>query len=243
MPLFERVRKFFSRTPEWRIEKIAKKLKSRKILQQHEAIEELGASNHPAAIPYLMKLIDNEETGLDLRALSALGKINHPEAIPHLTRILKENRSGVIRAKAAKALGKFDDPGSISVLRQALHDEDEFVRHHAAESLSEINHADVIPALVEVMEGEYRPHGGRFGGEPANKLAARRLIHIARELKNQELIGKEARAFQLVAPHLHTNDGLKMIKTAYQAALKGKITEKNANLYVKQLRALSGSLK
>jgi len=66
---------------------------------------------------------------------------------------------------------------------------------------------------------------------------------IGRSFQGKEVNRKEARALQLVAEHFHEREEPEVLLKAYRAALKGKVTEKNARLYVKQLRAMRGSLK
>jgi len=172
MPLFERVRKLFTRDPEKRVREIAKQIES------------------------------NDD---DVRWIAAhdLGKTRHPAAIPHLAKLLREDWNWNVRGSAATALANIAHPNAILPLVQALQDKQEPVRSHAIFALGK----------------------------------------IGRKMQGLEVEGKEAKALQLVGKHFQPNEELGVIRNAYQAAFEGKITEKNAGLYVKQLRALKGKVK
>jgi len=114
----------------------------------------------------------------------------------------------------------------------ALHHPSRGIRLDAAIQLAEIRHPDAIPALARLLLRESYAHE-----------AAKALRKTACNLTANEVRTKEEKALQLVGQYFRENEGPNVIHKAYVAALEGKITPKNARLYVKQLRALKGSLK
>jgi hypothetical protein len=77
---------------------------------------------------------------LRISAAETLGKIG-PVArtqIYWLERALRNDPEGEVRASVAKALGLINNPKALSVLRQALEDEEEDVRKAAAEAIKQI---------------------------------------------------------------------------------------------------------
>jgi len=106
-------------------------------------------------------------------------------------------------------------------------------RFHAADALGNLGHPGAIPQLVEALRDEHHM---------VSERAAASLAKIGRSLQGKE-VGGEAQALQLVAEHFHEREDPIVVRKAYQAALKGKVTPVNARLFVKQLRALKGNVK
>ena len=138
------------------------------------------------------------------------------------------------REQAVWALLQIGQPASIPPLAKALQHPDSKTRGDAAWALGEIGHPAAIPSLAKALQhadGETRGY------------AALALNNIAHSIQGIEVRGREAKALQLVGQYFREKEHPKVVHQAFQAALKGKVTKANARLYVKQLRAVKGSLK
>ena len=138
------------------------------------------------------------------------------------------------RADAAAMLGQIGGAEVVPALAERLRDKHSNVRWHAAQALGNIGHVSGDVPLAKALQDE----------EPnVRKRAAVSLGMIGRAIQGKKVEGKEAKALQMVAEHFHEREEPAIIQKVLQAALKGKITKENARLYVKQLRALQGSVK
>jgi len=139
-----------------------------------------------------------------------------------------------VRAMAAEALGELKHASAVPPLAKALQDKSHDVRTRAAQALGNIKHESAIPHLIrELQENDWF----------VNRHATRALGMIGRAIQGKAVGGKKAKALQLVGAYFHEYERPQVVLKAYHAALKGKITKENARLYVKQLRALKGSVK
>ena len=156
-----------------------------------------------------------------------------PESVWKHVRNLGDEKTEV-RRDAAKALGKIGHPGAIPFLAEAVRDKEPAVKQYAVWSLNKIGHPDTIPPLAEALKEK------DFGARTDAILA---LAKFGTRLAGTNMRGSEADAIRLVARHVRKNEDVKIVLLAYYEALKGKVSEENARLYVKQLRALQGRLK
>jgi HEAT repeat protein len=87
----------------------------------------------------------------DARALAAKAfiKIEKPEAVPVLLRSLKEDPFEPARANAAWALGNIGASAAVQPLRDALKDEDTWVRLRAVSALKKMKARVAVPDLIE----------------------------------------------------------------------------------------------
>ena len=71
-----------------------------KALPNHTAIMELGEIGAPAAkaVPYLIRLLERENSHLDESIVETLGKIGDPRAVPILVKTVLENQQKFMRA-------------------------------------------------------------------------------------------------------------------------------------------------
>ena len=140
--------------------------------------------------------------------------------------------SWMTRLQGVQLLGNFPHQHTIPHLARALEDSDKDVRLQAAATLGDIAHPDAIPPLVKALKDDWVGYG-----------AARALIRIATRLRQEGNTDKRATALYPILLHLRMNEKGTVIRKAFSGAAKGKVTEKNAGLYFKQLRALEGKLK
>jgi len=131
----------------------------------------------------------------------------------------RENRE---RIKELARIVEEQDPSKMDPLRY----------RDAVWKLGKMKHPQAIPLLIKAH------------AITGTRLWAEYLLGIkANELQKQPIHAKEEKALLVVWRHFRENEEQRIVQKAYEAALEGKITPKNAALYVKQLRAVQGILK
>jgi len=156
-----------------------------------------------------------------------------------------QHQDWTVRLGAATALGGIGNASAVLPLAELLQDSSATVQTSAAQALGKIGHESAIPHLVKKVQSFHpiigiRPHPWQM---QASIDAAKALILIGRSIQEKEVKSKEGKALQLVAEHFHESEEPEIILKAYHAALAGKVTPKNARLYLKQLRAMKGKVK
>ena len=119
-------------------------------------------------------------------------------------------------------------------LAAVLQNGDEMQRMGAAWALGKTGHESAVPLLARALKDKERD---------VRTDAALSLLRIGRAIQEKPVEGSEAKALQVIFPHIREGDELEVIAKALEYAFKGKITGENAKLTVKQLRALKGKLK
>jgi len=165
-------------------------------------------------------------------AANELAKSKHPEALFWLVDALK-NEWSLIHWLAGGALVKVG-PRAIPELHKLIDHPKHEIRHNVVRTLSEMKHPDAIPPLMEALEDS---------SEFVREQAIKGLLALGKKEKIHSPTDKRWKALQLVAPYFSQKEELYIVQNAYRAALEGKVTEKNARLYIKQLRAMKGSVK
>ncbi len=170
-----------------------------------------------------------------------LGNIKHESAVPHLIQAVLKDKHWAVRTYAAEALGEIKHEKAVKPLIQALKDENLHVRFRAVEALGRIKHESAVKPLTKALKDK---------SWEVRRQAASSLFEIAEaleKLRKEELTPegqKLLKAIKLVKPHFQENEDSGVKARALQAAYNGKINEeKQARLYVKELRAHKGHLK
>lgn len=144
-------------------------------------------------------LVEQLKTRPDVRTIAVLGDSGSRLAIAPLTGSLKDPRSEV-RAAAAEALARINDPASAAAIKPLLSDRNAFVRIQAAGALARMGDLSGLPMLEQLMADQ----------SPEMRLAAVEALAgnpdatwtaTVRELTtigNPEI---QARAARLLAPH------------------------------------------
>jgi len=188
----------------------------------------------PANVRKQVELLKDADAKVRRNAVWMLGCTKHESAIPILLKTL-QHPSEDMRQEAASALGVIGQESVIPHLVQALQrDKVPNVRWSAAWALGKIGHESAIPHLVKAFQDQ---------NESVRTNATWAFEQIGHSLKGKTVKGKEAKALQLVGPLFHKMEELTTMRKAYEAALEGRVTEKNARLFVKELRAVKGNLK
>jgi hypothetical protein len=83
-----------------------------------QTLQELGWSNHPDALPVLVKFASNESEEVRGAALGAIGSLGMAESLSMLQGFLVPGKSHTDRYMALKAIGDLDTPEALEVLRE-----------------------------------------------------------------------------------------------------------------------------
>lgn len=113
---------------------------------RHEIVEALGKWATPAETPYLLKLLDDEDGNIKIKAMAALGKLKDPRAAEPLTQRLTE---GPYRAAASQAL-KDLGPAAEKPVAALLDHQDAGLRIEACRILKVIGTKASYPALARL---------------------------------------------------------------------------------------------
>jgi HEAT repeat protein len=111
----------------------------------------LGNLRSEAAIPGLLKAIEDSDEYVRWSAADALGKLGSDAAIPELLKAIEHSNSGV-RRRAAYALGNLGSEAAIPALLKAIEDSNSDVRSRAADALGNLGSEAAIPGLLKAIE-------------------------------------------------------------------------------------------
>ena len=217
------------------VERIAKKLQGTKKLLEHETLlQQLAETGHPAAVPHIVKYLTNPQPIVSEAAAEALAKMGKT-AMPEIKKAVKSNIS-FVRENMAWALRPeiFKNKEAVPLLLGMVNDDSWEIRRNAIASLGQHRDLRALPALTKALEDPQSLVG---------ETAASFTYWVIRNLGKKEQENKIVNALSLVHSHLRAEDDAKIMRKAYLAALKGKVTKENARLFVKQLRAVKGNVK
>lgn len=103
------------------------------------------------AVPYLVDFLRNGNYWVSRTVNNALGKIGEP-AVPYLVEALEDSKDTDFEATIVGLLGHFsNDPVVISILSEALKDENPNVRLEAIDSLTSSQHPSAISLLKGIV--------------------------------------------------------------------------------------------
>ena len=204
----------------------------------------------PAEVRRLVKRLGANMIEERVRAIVALGRIGHGSATPHVARALTTiPLDWVAYNTAADTLMKLASEKHGRQILKAFKKEP-FINLKMLRILGKSGTPEAAPYIEEWLQrttqnwSAYRP-------EHQNEIrdtSLKALYDIA--ARNKEALEEHPtlKASFLVYPNLRKNgdkitEDSKLIGKALEAAKKGKIDERNARLYLKQLRAMEGSVK
>jgi HEAT repeat protein len=113
----------------------------------------LGWQCDSRAAPSLIKLLQNDNEDVRIRAAEAFSKVKSEIALEHLQSALKDP-SPWVRARAVEALGNIDDERTVTSLIEAWDDHDSDVRRIAADILVEKREQAVEPLMQMLHHDE-----------------------------------------------------------------------------------------
>lgn len=120
------------------------------------AIMAIGNIGNPRAIDPLVTVLKNKELFCYEEAAIALGKIGG-EAFEPLMAVYNNSNSDLdLRTSVLKALGEMKDARVRDVLLTAIRDENEHIRHYAAESLGKLKYPEFTEPLISLLKDKER---------------------------------------------------------------------------------------
>ena len=154
-------RKIFSDTVDWLIQQIAQYGKSEANSERDAAaVEALGKSRDPNAIPVLVEhLLNDDRPEVATDAAFALRHFNDPQVIHALTEVAtKKNISVNVREAAVRSLGNIGNPNAVDTLISILEDssDEDTVRSDAALALGRIGDPKAIEPLIRTLKDEWK---------------------------------------------------------------------------------------
>lgn len=117
------------------------------------AIEALGNTGNPKAIPYLEKAMQSPFT--DDEAMTALLKIKHPDTLKPLLKGLSSN-SFVTRQRAVEALAQFNDPSIVEPLIELFKKNDHTVQDKVIDVLKKFKDPRIDSAFAESLADPFQ---------------------------------------------------------------------------------------
>ncbi|HNN90752.1 MAG TPA: HEAT repeat domain-containing protein [Pseudomonadota bacterium] len=97
------------------------------------AIGALGATADGSLAPLLAVLLEDKETGVQIRAAEMLGQLGQPGVVPKLVPLLERSKSeAVVAVAAAEAMDQLGDARGQQALRQAMSGKQDMARLQAA---------------------------------------------------------------------------------------------------------------
>jgi HEAT repeat protein len=196
-------------------------------LPQFFTILLLGETRSDAAIPGLLKALEDSDSNARRNAAFALGKIGSETAIPRSLKALEnsdrnarrnasfplgkigsetaiagllkalEQSNRNIRGKAAAALGKISPETAIAGLLKALEDSDEDVRGNAVWVLGNIGSETAIAGLLKTLEHSNKDVRGKAAEALGNIGSETAIAGLLKALKDSNSDVREKAAFAL----------------------------------------------
>ncbi|NES88504.1 HEAT repeat domain-containing protein [Okeania sp. SIO2B9] len=148
-------------------------------------VELAGLTKSVAAVPGLVKLLEDLDKYVRRGAADALGEIRSKTAVPGLIKLL-EDSDYLVRYSAEKALGEIGSETAIPELIKLLENSDYSVRESAANTLGKIGSETAITELIKLLENSdsgVRDSAADALGEIASETAITELIKL---LKNSD---------------------------------------------------------
>jgi len=118
------------------------------------AADELGARGETAqaAVPELIKALEDREEDVRFRVARALGKLGDIAAVPALT-VALDDTCPAVRWESAIAIGKLNGAAALRDLVEHLGDESAHVRVHVSEAIAKLGDVErALPGLIAGLD-------------------------------------------------------------------------------------------
>jgi len=193
--------------------------------------EEAAGPLHRALVES-MRHRGREIEELQASLATALGLLEHAGSAPTLAKLAtgKSGRSAEVRSAAAFALGRIDEPASVSVLAALLADSKVDVRRAAAQALARLGAPAAKSALFDAFEKDGDPNVRGLAAVALAEIGGRdvgkRLVAGLQRRNPRAVRGFSALALGILgdaeqAPHLRKLLGLKSETSLVSAAAVG----------------------
>ncbi len=123
---------------------------------RRRAAEQFGSLRDSRAIPYLKKMLKDENPFVRQTAVDSLGLLRTKEAINDIIELLKTEKESQVKQSAVVALGYIGDLSCISALIEILKDEDEpnNVKYAVCNTLGILRSTEPIALLGELVNSD-----------------------------------------------------------------------------------------
>lgn len=121
-----------------------------------EMVGIFGELATPSVMPALQAAVQDADEDVRIAACHAWTKLGANAALPVLTELMQRETDVDVRLAAIAELGKFQDPNAVSLLGEALDDNDPAVQHLAVQSLKTSTGRDFgesVPAWRDYVQG------------------------------------------------------------------------------------------
>jgi HEAT repeat protein len=154
------------------VEQFARLLDSPDVKQRLMAVEDLGQSEDPHAVNYLLKAVDDVDLRVEARAIDYLGARRSSDATPLLAqKLFFTGAPGTLRKHILSALGKIGDPSaSRPILDFISQEHNPDVRGTGIYTLGEIGDVTIRDDLRKLGESESDPRLKRLVAEALVKM-------------------------------------------------------------------------
>ena len=177
------------------VEEWARKMNSDDPLERLEGVRSLSESTDPAAVPYLVQALGDNDMRVKAKAIDACGTARAADATPVLVQMLfLRGTSPEVEQRILAALGKIGDQrSSVQIIEFLGRDLDHATRGTALYALGDI--AD--PGSVEFLD--------KYAGEEPNPTLKRLAREAAAKVRYQQTV-KETEAKQPLATFLKKDE-------------------------------------
>ncbi|EPF21459.1 HEAT repeat domain-containing protein [Microcystis aeruginosa] len=154
-------------------------------LPQFFTILLLGETRSDAAIPGLLKALEDSDSNARRNAAFALGKIGSETAIPRSLKAL-ENSDRNARRNASFPLGKIGSETAIAGLLKALEQSNRNIRGKAAAALGKISPETAIAGLLKALEQSNRNIRGKAAAALGNIGSETAIAGLLKALEHSD---------------------------------------------------------
>ncbi|MEW6367307.1 MAG: HEAT repeat domain-containing protein [Acidobacteriota bacterium] len=169
-----------------------------------QAVRALKALGGDRTLTFIRATLDSAQDDVTIAAVAALAEWRDSASVPVLCEITRSRRGAALRAAAARAIGRFDDPRAHETLLEVLRDNETAVRLAAIESLGERGVAADVTELMEIEKGS----------PPRVRAAARQAVAAI-----QARLGSVERGWVSMAEQAATSGALSVAGDAPAGAL------------------------
>ena len=163
----------------------------------------VSALEDPAAVPALIRALEDEEPAVRVSASKALGRLRDHRALEPLVNLLDDESSPVREsagtslgrlgdAGAARAPGAVEEPSAVTALIRALEDEEQTVRVSAARALGGLRDPRGFEPLVNLLEDEDCHVRAAVAGSLGGLGDVRAVPHLNAALDADEMMVRRA---------------------------------------------------
>jgi HEAT repeat protein len=159
-------------------------------------LDTLGVIDKDSALKLLRdRLFNDPEADVQAAAADAIGGLKLTEAFEDLNNVYHDTSEWLVQFSIIAALGELGEPRSFTLLKEALHSNNNLLQTAAIGSMGELGDPQAIPLLKNFAEHEdwqirFRlvQALGRLGGEEAKAIITKLLDdeseQVAQEAKN-----------------------------------------------------------